>query len=305
MYSIRKLLHLVAVTSALAPAAARADCQFGVLAKLPVAMRGIRASIPVSIKGEKSDMWLDTGAFFNFMSRAKAAQLGLRLDPLPNGFRISGIGGSAEAQLTRVTDLELAGIHIDRMEFIVGGSDAGNSMLGANMFYQFDSEFDIANGRINLMRAKGCGKANLAYWAGDRFIGVAELADGEHENDRHIYAPVTINGVRLIAMLDTGAPTSVVTRRAAQRAGVDLKSASDNGQAYGIGTKGRQTWVAQLKSFEIGDETISNTPITVIDEEIGHEDVILGMDFFLSHHLLVARSQKRLYLTYNGGPIFS
>ena len=39
-------------------------------------MQGMRASIPVSIKGQKADMWIDTGAFFHFMSRAKAAQLG-------------------------------------------------------------------------------------------------------------------------------------------------------------------------------------------------------------------------------------
>jgi hypothetical protein len=59
------------------------------------------------------------------------------------------------------------------MDFLVGGSDAGNGFLGANLFQPFDTEFDLAHGQINLMSAKGCGKANLAYWAGDRFWGSA------------------------------------------------------------------------------------------------------------------------------------
>jgi hypothetical protein len=33
-------------------------------------------------------------------------------------------------------------------------------------------------------------------------------------------------------------------------------------------------------------------------------DMLLGMDFFLSHHVFIARSQNVIYLTYNGGPIF-
>jgi tetratricopeptide (TPR) repeat protein len=33
-------------------------------------------------------------------------------------------------------------------------------------------------------------------------------------------------------------------------------------------------------------------------------DLLLGMDFFLSHHVLVARSQNKLYFTYTGGPVF-
>ncbi len=32
--------------------------------------------------------------------------------------------------------------------------------------------------------------------------------------------------------------------------------------------------------------------------------MILGADFFLSHHILVASSQRKLYFTYNGGPVF-
>ena len=30
-------------------------------------------------------------------------------------------------------------------------------------------------------------------------------------------------------------------------------------------------------------------------------DMLLGMDFFLSHHIYISKAQHRLYFTYNGG----
>lgn len=291
----------------LSVSAAHAECQFGTVAKLPVTMQGMRASVPVTIKGHRADMWIDTGAFFNFMSRAKAAELNLRLEQSPFVHQVNGIGGSAEVMLARVSDFGLATYHFPHMEILVGGSDAGNGFLGANLFFPFDSEFDLAHGQINLMIAKGCGKANLAYWAGERFLAVSPLLDGGLGTPKHIFTSITVNGVKLRAMLDTGAPGTILSRQAAQKAGVDLNAAGAvaDGQAHGIGVKGRQRWVVKLKTFDIGGETIQNTPISVIDQDLENEDAIIGMDFFLSHHLLVSRSQNQIYITYNGGPIFS
>ena len=33
--------------------------------------------------------------------------------------------------------------------------------------------------------------------------------------------------------------------------------------------------------------------------------MLVGADFFLSHHVLISNSQSRLYFTYNGGPVFN
>jgi hypothetical protein len=50
----------------------------------------------------------------------------------------------------------------------------------------------------------------------------------------------------------------------------------------------------------------SQFPDPVVDDDMGSDgtDMLLGMDFFLSHHVFIARSQNVIYLTYNGGPIF-
>ena len=33
--------------------------------------------------------------------------------------------------------------------------------------------------------------------------------------------------------------------------------------------------------------------------------MLIGADFFLSHRIYVASSQRKLYFTYNGGPVFN
>jgi hypothetical protein len=33
--------------------------------------------------------------------------------------------------------------------------------------------------------------------------------------------------------------------------------------------------------------------------------MLLGADFFLSHRILISDSQKKVYFTYNGGPVFN
>ncbi|MCO6763730.1 retropepsin-like domain-containing protein, partial [Streptomyces sp. EL5] len=78
---------------------------------------GPRASIAVSINGQPTRFWLDSGAFFNFMSRAKAVELGLPTQPLPQGFYISGVGGSFTPELAKVRDFGLAGATLHNMEF--------------------------------------------------------------------------------------------------------------------------------------------------------------------------------------------
>jgi tetratricopeptide (TPR) repeat protein len=45
--------------------------------------------------------------------------------------------------------------------------------------------------------------------------------------------------------------------------------------------------------------------LRIADSDLAETDMLLGSDFFVSHHIFVANSQGKLYLTYNGGPVFN
>jgi tetratricopeptide (TPR) repeat protein len=76
------------------------------------------------------------------------------------------------------------------------------------------------------------------------------------------------------------------------------------GISYGVYGKGIETFLAPFTSFEIGDESIKNTQLRVGDIDLHSSDMLLGADFFLSHHILISNSQKKVYFTYSGGPVF-
>lgn len=290
--------------------AVQAKCSVGLIARLPVTMEGLRASVPVKVNGKDTSFWLDSGAFFSIMSKAKASELGLKTEAAPFGLYLTGVGGTATLELTRIKSFNLVGNELKNLQFLVGGSDAGNGLIGQNILAVADTEYDLANGTVNLFETKNCRDTGLAYWAKDQKYSIADLLNGDSAMDRHIYTKGLINGKSVRIMLDTGAPTTVLNRSAAERIGIDFSAPGvvESFGMTGIGTKSRRSWIVSLKSFDIGGETILNTPIRVIedkgDKDFSH-DMLLGADFFLSHRLFVSPATRRLFLTYNGGAIFS
>jgi predicted aspartyl protease len=250
------------------------------MANLPVTMQGLRASVPVKINGKDTSFWLDSGAFFSIMSAAKAAELDLKVGAAPPGFYLVGIGGSASAGVTTVKSFGIVGQNITNIQFLVGGSDAGNGLIGRNLLALADTEFDLANGAVKLIHPKGC-DGPLAYWAGANPYFVVPLNSDDNPHDHQFRLPVTINGVKIEAVLDTGAPTSLISRRTAERAGIDLSGPGviPEDRIGGFGRSTKSGWVVPVASVSVGDEQILKTHLSVIDGDIvqgnGAPDMLL------------------------------
>jgi tetratricopeptide (TPR) repeat protein/predicted aspartyl protease len=277
---------------------------------MPVTMEGLRASIPVSINGVKSDLWLDSGAWFSIMPQAKADELHLKLEHAPGDFRMYGIGGSFTPMVAHIKDFAVVGSVLHNVDFLVGGTDVGNGLIGRNLLAAFDTEFDLPHGSVKIAQASGCDSATMAYWAkGKPYFTVKLLPDVPGDPIHDFALPVALNGNQVRAEIDSGAVT-LVTRRAAEHAGVDLKGAGVKpvSNIGGFGRHFKQGWVVSFKSIDIGDEKILNAKVTVIDGDISPDgngpDMLLGIGFLLSHHLFVSREQHLIYFTYSGGSPF-
>ena len=313
MIPFRVVAPAALMLSTALPQLAQADdaskCKIAVYAHLPVEMEGSRASIAVKINGKDTRLWLDSGAFFNVLPKSRVVELGLPIEPAPAGLIVNGIGGSFVPEVTHAHDFSMGSVNMHNMQFIVGGSDMGNGFLGANLLGIVDTDFDLAKGTINLFKDSGCSHVSLAYWSAGMAVGELRLRAGERPNDYHLYSEIAINGHPVRVMLDTGAPTSLLSRRAAESAGIDLHDPKvvASVKMSGVGSQARQSWIARTKTISLGGEEIANSPIRVIDsrDDWSTYDMLLGMDFFLSHHVLVSQTQRKIYITYNGGPIFS
>ena len=301
----------LALSLAICPLFASAKCQLAKLVDLPITMSGMRPTITAKINGMDARFALDSGAFYSIISSATAAQFQLRLRPAPYGLRVRGVGGSADTSVAVVKVFTLAGIPLHDVEFLVGGSEIGGDsigLLGQNFLEKWDVEYDLARGVVRLFKAQDCKHTLLAYWTTPgQDVSMMDISYTTPLQP-HTTGTAFINGAKIVVMFDTGAWNSVLSLKAAARAGVkpDTAGVVEAGYSSGIGRGKVKTYIAPFSSFKIGDgEEIKNARLPIADINLDEGDMLLGADFFLSHHVYVSNSQHRLYLTYNGGPVFN
>ncbi|HEV7123476.1 MAG TPA: aspartyl protease family protein [Rhodanobacter sp.] len=283
-------------------------CQLLKYGTLPVEMLDGQPTTMVKINGTDTRFILDTGGFFDLMSRANALALGLKLRPAPFGYRISGIGGAADVQFADVKEFGILDTTLKRIGFIVGGTDTGHGLLGANLLDVADLEVDLADGKMTLFKPEHCNKLALAYWTKGAY-NVADIEPAESQLDRRTFLSVSINGRKVRALLDSGAFATVLSRRGAERAGIALDGPGVKAgrSSFGIGGKSVKAWTVPVDTFSVGTETIQHSQMQVIDGNMGDgdTDMLLGVDFLLAHHMFIANSQRKVYFTYNGGRVFT
>ena len=293
----------------LAPGAAQAapaGCQLAKFLDIPVTMEGRRPIVTAQIGGREARFILDSGAFFSTIARANAAEFGLTVTDVGMNARLSGIGGSTSLRQTTARDFTIGGQTLPRMNFAVGGTDTGRTgLLGQNILGLGDAEYDLPHGQVHLMKATGCRAANMAYWAGDKPFTVVQLTPTSPAQ-RHTIGTVTINGIKIKAMFDTGAQSSLLTLSAARRLGVSPTTPGviPTGYSYGVGTGRSRSWRARFANIDIGGELIRAPWIEFADDNFLDVDMLVGIDFFMTHHVYVDNANHRMYVTYEGGPLF-
>ena len=298
------LILMVAATTAVA----EPKCTLQKFADLPVTMEGLSPVVSAKINGAPMQLVADTGAFYSILKQSAADRARMTATPSPFNVRVGGITGTAAVNLYTAKDFELGGVALHRIEFLVGGPEGLGEVggfLGQNILSAMDLEVDLGGGMIRMFKPAGCEKANLAYWAGGKPASVIPI-EPLGPQQRVIAGFAYVNGQRVRVMFDTGAQSSFLTRQAAERVGINIKSDAvrNGGEVRGFGRRVAESWISPVASFSLGDEQIQNTRLRVGDIVLQQSDMLIGADFFLSHHVFVANSQHKLYFTYSGGPVF-
>jgi predicted aspartyl protease len=311
-------LALWAMLTALAVGTgARAACQLQELAEIDVIVKGSRFILPATINGQAARMILDSGSFSTSLFIDAANRLGLK--PAQLSAKSYGVGGAAALWLTTARSVSMGGLTARDMGMFVierNGMDA-DGLLGAPFMLQRDVEFDLPHGKIRFFQPKGCSGDQVVYW-GQSYAVAPMLGD----TALSIVVPVKVNGVPIRAQADTGAPSSVLTLGAAATAGLRPGAAgvSELEASRGIGPSAVRTYVGVFSTFSFGDETIRNSRLELADLFASDREVslgsniprpvgdspqmLLGADFFRSHRVYVAVSQRKVYVSYEGGPVF-
>jgi tetratricopeptide (TPR) repeat protein len=272
-------------------------------------MWGTVPLVPAKINGAEVSLIADSGAFFSVLSQGAVAQFKLPIlgtNPLAHA---TGIGGDQTISVANVKAFTIAGATLANVPFTVSDNELGPGvagLMGQNVLGLDDVDYDLANGAIRLLHSSGCGNRNVVVWAADRETSIIPLETPIGRYKQTI-GEAFVNGKRIRVLFDTGASTSILSLDAARRAGIDPGGAgvTRGGLQRGIGRRMLESWLAPVASFKIGDEEVRNTRLRLAAISLPNTDMLLGGDFFLSHRVYVANSQKRIYFTYNGGPVFN
>jgi tetratricopeptide (TPR) repeat protein/predicted aspartyl protease len=297
------------VLLALCSACAWSKCELQA-ATMPVMMAGQRAVVRVLINGIETPLVLDSGAYFSSLTEAGAAQLKLQVQRAPMGLQGWGLTGAVDHWLTRVDTLGLQGAKFNDVQFLVGGNEAGAGtlgLLGRNLLNWADNEYDLRNGAIRFVKPVGdCADTGLAYWAGSAPVSEVRLRTPRDERHAAIRADALVNGQPVNVLFDTGA-TSMLSLKAARRVGLVDGSTQRTpaGRLHGAGAGEVESWTVPMESFELGQEHITHSRLRVAEFDLPDgTEMLIGIDFFLSHRIYVAWGQRRMYFTYQGGPVF-
>lgn len=298
-------LLMLAMAGMAPPPAAK--CQVARMVEFPITMVGRRPTVEAQFGDKTARFIIDSGAFYSTISSAGATEFGLKTEPAPPFFRLKGIGGNSSVEIGKAKDFSLAGVPIANANFIVGGSDVGSGLIGQNILALGDVEYDLPHGAVRLYKTSGCTGTSFAYWAAGKPVTILKL-EGSAEGlfKPHTIATIVLNGVKLRAVFDSGAQGSLLTLDAAKRVGVtpDSPGVVSIGDAGGLGSRTVKAWRAQFESIDIGGELIKHPKIAFAQFDLSNADMLIGADFFLTHRIFVANSNRMMFVTYEGGPLF-
>jgi predicted aspartyl protease len=296
---------------------ASAGCRMKSVTEIPVETSSGKLLTQGAIYDEPVRVLIDTGATASLIWKPAIDKLGL---PLINGPRASvdGPGSESHASSVLVEDLRVATFAARNRRFRV----AGDLPTGVDFILAEDQlsrpaavEFDLAHHAIRTMEPSGCTVAQLPYWT--KTYSMADLAAAPRDA-LAMWVDVLLNGRSVRAQIDSGSPISIVSKSVADSLG--LRYVNATGEPVGIGRGSVETWLADVQTFTLGDETIRNTQLRVAQmaqyrttlrlgssipvEAAGEPEMLLGLDFLRAHHVLVDNSGHKILFTYEGGPAF-
>jgi predicted aspartyl protease len=287
-----------------------------------------RIYIPFKVNDAEKHMLVDTGGMFSELTETIVdAQ---HLPTRSTRVQLVGAGGDTTSKATRA-GFTLGNLHGDGADFMVIPADEGFAddipdvagTIAPSLLRSYDVEIDFTKMKLSLYSQDHCdGKA--VHWAGAMAVLPMRI-----NSSYHIEIPVQLDGRDLIAMLDTGATSSVLDLDLAET-DFGLKLGTPDTPEYGalLRSPGSKTYTHQFKSLSlegiaVADPTVhlipdlmrnklkdphasleGGTRIAKTPEKAGFGDMILGMNVLRQWHIYIAYKEQKLYLTHAPEPVF-
>jgi predicted aspartyl protease len=281
---------------------ARADdawpqaCRLELEASLPFTLEQGHVRIEVRLDGVPRHFIVDTGGLLSGVSEAVAADQKLPTHGIRDDLDIKGIGGKRTERYAIADTLTMGKLKASDVQLLIEAATAPgeDGVIAPDYLRNFDLEFDFAARTLNLFRPHRC-EDHVVYWGGTYTVLPMHLTE-----QGHIQIEATLDGAALEAMVDTGAPASLIGARTVASK-FDLELGPGEVAVRG-GTGGVTTASAhRFHTLTLGGLTINDPPLLVTaDESAWRSDysiLLLGLRELRMFHVYIAYRARKLYLS--------
>lgn len=291
--SLASFIAISMASSCLPVANAAAQCDLGDGVITPIAFTG-GDRVPVvtgTVNGQPFRFKLHSSDSATTLNRAPLEKMGLQVRATATNY----VGVDV---LSVFTDKVIVGAVARSGEFIVldKKTDVFDGQVGATMLLRNDLELAFADGYMKQNSPRGCIRTFLATWDPKATV-VPFTVDSQH-NDLRPWFWVAVNGTRVHATIATDwAETSIDAKTAAR---LGLTPTMPGAQADGevTGWRDKQQKVTKVPAdIAIGEYQVKQATVRIFDMDLSGEMMVLGADFLRANRVLIAMSQRKLYIT--------
>jgi hypothetical protein len=285
---------------------ARAACEIDKKATIALADTGGVITVPVEVNGITATFVLDTGAERSIVTEEAVHHLGLVRDEWVDT-SMRGVGGIERRPNANPRSLTLGGIPLVRRtlnhdtSLTVGivprthiGSFVIDGFLGRDFLSLFDLDLDVPNRRLTLYYVQDCAGRFLPWQSGYTALPVTFPAKDA------LVLPVTLDGMPLRALLDTGASASMVGATGLFRLGLQPAALGDDPaeQATGLGSHAITLHQHRFRSLQVGGQEIVSPVIWVAKVPLRPiVDMLLGADWLAKRRIWISFTTHQLFVS--------
>ena len=294
---IPKAVRSAIVTGFLAVGSAAA-CDVQPRATVPVDISGSLMVAPVQVNGIAGRFIVDTGAARTVVTPAAVARFGLELDEW-TATTMRGVGGVERRRNAMPRSVTLGGVALRRRS-LSGDSilrvaalpvgDGIDGLLGRDFLSVFDVDLDPARRIMALFTVEGCSGRFVPWPDGYEEIPMDPPLDGA------LLVPAVLDGVRLRALLDTGASRTVLSLSGMARMGLTVGGDAPE-VISGVGPRRVTAWPHWFRGLRIGsDVTVAPMLLAAPIPLQPVSDLLVGLDWIQGRRLWISWSTRRLFV---------
>lgn len=300
--------HLVPALLLLALAACAQDgpCDLVKAAQVPLLARNHILAVPVTINGHAMELLLDTGAEASVLQEATVQRLGIARDARFL-HASSGIGGASAKPMASIDSMTIGGmpIAIERLPVnTVPASMHVDGLLGVDLLHDYDLDIDAPKRTLTLYSARACVRASPPWSEPAVPITGVEL------NEHRLRIPIEINAAAGMAVVDTGATTTLLSQEIAGRLGLgDLAASGDRIVSLGGVAGDRvQAAVHLFRTVRVGPVTAHDVRLLVLLKEPPRVDAVhrpsdgwVGQDVLSGRRIWISLRAEQMFVSRRAG----